>query len=362
MALSKIQSVMSPSSGSMRKNIIMNGGFTVNQRVPTGTNSGIGTDNYHMHDRWKLFCDYGTYDMIDEVLTASDTPYQYGFRKAMKLDVTSAVISPSTSNRLKLYQGIEGSHLQRLQYGHAGAKSVTVSFWVKATKTGTNTVFLYNDLPGQSAQIQVHQYTIDASNTWEKKEVIFTGNTAAGAIIPDDSANGMSLQFGLGGGTGYTGGAAQTTWGAYSSNKEMRGQVNHADDAANNFYITGIQMELGNFATDFEHQFYSDELRRCKRYFQYVHVLQDYNPQSDGAVPSTMYRSYAYDEPVRANPQFNITSTMQYYANNGTATNFPSTPSIADRENIGLTITEEITDGSGIRGYYTGTISVSADF
>lgn len=356
MALSKIQSVMSPSSGSMRKNIIMNGGFTVNQRVPTGTNSGIGTNNYHMHDRWKLFCDYGTYDMIDEVLTASDTPYQYGFRKAMKLDVTSAVISPSTSNKLKLYQGIEGSHLQRLQYGHAGAKSVTVSFWVKATKTGTNTVFLYNDLPGQSAQIQVHQYTIDASNTWEKKEVIFTGNTATGAIIPDDSANGMSLQFGLGGGTGYTGGAAQTTWGAYSSNKEMRGQVNHADDAANNFHITGIQMELGSFATDFEHQFYSDELRRCKRYFQYVHVLQDYAELSGHA---SMYRSYAYDEPVRTTPQFNITTALQYYST-GSNTAFPSTPGIADRENIGLTITE---DGmTNARGYFTGTISVSADF
>ena len=358
MALSKIQSVMSPSSGSMRKNIIMNGSFIVNQRVPTGTNSGVGTDNYHMHDRWKLFCDYGTYDMIEDVLTASDAPYQYGFRKAMKLDVTSAVVSPSTSNRLKLYQGIEGSHLQRLQYGHADAKSVTVSFWVKATKTGINTVFLYNDLPGQSAQIQVHQYTINASNTWEKKEVTFTGNTGAGAIIPDDSANGMSLQFGLGGGTGYTDGAAQTTWGAYSSNKEMRGQVNHADDVANNFHITGIQMELGNFATDFEHQFYSDELRRCKRYFQYVHILQDYASYTAG-VPDTMYRSYAYDEPIRTTPQFNITTALQYYSS-GTATAFPSTPGIADRENVGLTITEDgMTNASG---YFTGTISVSADF
>lgn len=348
---------MSPSSGSMRKNIIMNGAFTVNQRVPTGTNAGITGDDYHMHDRWKFFCDYGQFTMIEDVLTASDTPYQYGFRKAMKIDVTAAVISPSTSNRLKLYQGIEGRNLQRLQYGHANAKSVTVSFWVKATKTGINTVFLYNDLPGQSAQIQVHQYNIDASNTWEKKEITFTGQTSSVHIIPDDENNGMSLQFGLGGGSGYTDGAAQTTWGAYSSNKEMRGQVNHADDIANNFHITGIQMEVDDVASDFEHEFYTDELRRCKRYFQYVQILQDYNSNENSAV---MYRTFPYDEPMRVTPtQFLVTSTLRYY-NQGNANDFPSTPTFGDKNKVAVSIVEGgFTNG---RGYVDGVISAFADF
>ena len=278
----------------------------------------------------------------------------------MKLDVTVSVGSPSTSNRLKLYQGIEGRNLQTLQYGHANAKSVTVSFWVKATKTGTNTVFLYNDLPGQSAQIQVHQYNIDASNTWEKKEITFTGQTSSGYIIPDDENNGMTLQFGLGAGTGYTDGTAQTTWGAYSSNKEMRGQVNHADDTANNFHITGVQMELGNFATDFEHPFYTDELRRCKRYFQYINVLQDYDnvPATSGS--TVMYRSFPYDEPMRVAPtQFLVTSTMKYYSQ-GTSTSFATAPGISDKNKIGLVITED--DFTNGRGYHDGIISAFADF
>ncbi len=358
MALSKIQSAMSPDSGSMRKNLIMNGNFIVNQRVPGGSNTGVNTDNYHMHDRWKLFNNQATFRIDDNIIGVNDAPYTHGHRHTHKISVTSKQDNPNTGHRMKLYQGIEGKNLQRLQYGTSEAKSVTVSFWVYATQTGINNVLLYANPSGGSARQQGKQYTINQSNTWEYKQLTFTGDTQANQIIPNDETMGLSLQFMLGGGTSYTDGSLSNTWTAASSNNEMPNQTNHAGEDGNQFLLTGIQMEVGDSATDFEHENFSDELRRCKRYFQYVHVLQDYANFSSG-VPNVMYRSYSYDEQPRITPQFNITATLQYYSL-GTATNFPSTPEISDREKQGLTVTE--TGFTDVRGYYTGTISVFADF
>ena len=357
MALSKVQSVMSPNTGSMRKNRVMNGNFIVNQRVPGGANTGVNTDNYHMHDRWKLFNNQATFRVDDNIIGVNDAPYTHGHRHTHKITGTTKQDSPASGDRMKLYQGIEGKNLQRLQYGTSAAKSVTVSFWVYATQTGTNNVLLYANPSGGSARQQGKQYTINQSNTWEYKQLTFTGDTLSTQIIPNDETMGLSLQFMLGGGASYTGGSLSDTWTAASSNNEMPNQTNHASADNNRFLLTGIQMEVGDSATDFEHENFSDELRRCKRYFQYVHVLQDYAESGPGH--TVMYRSYAYDEPVRTTPQFNITTGLQYYST-GSGTAFPSTPGITDRENIGLVITE--TGMTNARGYYTGTISVFADF
>ena len=358
MALSKIQSIMSPNTGSMRKNLIMNGNFIVNQRVPGGSNTGVNGDGYRMHDRWKLFNNQATFTVSDNIIGVNDAPYTHGHRHTHKLSVTTKQDNPASGDRMKLYQGIEGKNLQHLQYGTSGAKSVTVSFWVYATQTGTNNVLLYANPSGGSARQQGKQYTINQSNTWEFKQLTFTGDTLSTQIIPNDETMGLSLQFMLGGGTGYTQGSLSDTWTTANSNNEMPNQTNHAGADGNQFLLTGIQMEVGDAATDFEHEYFSDELRRCKRYFQYVHVLQDYNDYGT-VMAGVMYRGYQYDELPRITPQFSITDTLQYYSG-GSAANFPNGTGITDRLKQGLIITQ--TGFSNGRGYFVGTISVFADF
>ena len=362
MPLSKIQSVMTPNTGSMRKNLIMNGNFIVNQRVPGGSNTGVNTDNYHMHDRWKLFNNQATFTVSDNIIGVNDAPYTHGHRHTHKLSVTTKQDSPASGDRMKLYQGIEGKNLQHLQYGTSGAKSVTVSFWVYATQTGTNNVLLYASPSSGSARQQGKQYTINQSNTWEFKQLTFTGDTLSTQIIPNDETMGLSLQFMLGGGTGYTQGSLSNTWTAANSNNEMPNQTNHAGADGNQFLLTGIQMEIGDAATDFEHENFSDELRRCKRYFQYVHIMQDYMDYGT-VMASIMYRGFKYEEPPRITPQFAVTDTLKYYTG-GSAANFPSPfPAgfgITDKHKNHLEITQ--TGFSNGRGYLDGTISVFADF
>ena len=134
--------------------------------MPGGTNTGVNTDNYHMHDRWKLFNNQATFRIDDNIIGVNDAPYTHGHRHTHKLSVTTKQDSPASGDRMKLYQGIEGKNLQHLQYGTSEAKSVTVSFWVYATQTGTNNVLLYANPSGGGARQQGKQYTINQSNTF----------------------------------------------------------------------------------------------------------------------------------------------------------------------------------------------------
>jgi hypothetical protein len=250
------------SSNLGRRNLVINGAMQVAQR---GTSqASISSAGYYVQDRFKVNTnDAGVWTQTQESLTTSDAPFQNGFTQALKLDCTTASASLAAAGTLQINQAIEGYNLQRLGSGSSGAKSITVSFWIKATKTGTNVLASYQDDGGKQVSAT---YTINVSNTWEFKTVTLPANTA-NAILNDNS-RGRLVTWYFAAGSNRTSGTLRNTWTAYAAADEAVGQVNHADNVANNIHITGIQVEVGDIATDFEHRSFGEELAACQRYFQ----------------------------------------------------------------------------------------------
>ena len=245
-------------SGSQQnfRNIIINGDMSIAQR---GTSeSGITSNGYYTADRMNIINEgIGTFT----VSQSTDVPSGQGFAKSMKWDCTTANASPS-SGFLGIRQSIEGQNLQYLKKGTANAESTTLSFWIKSNKTGTYIIELHDEDNNRTIS---QAYTISLASTWEKKTLTFDGDTS-GAFGND---NGRSLRVNLlfGAGTEYTSGSLQTAWGSRSNSKRAVGQVNLADSTSNELYITGVQLEAGTTASDFEFLPYDVSLNTCYRYY-----------------------------------------------------------------------------------------------
>ena len=242
--------------------LIINGDFAVAQRA-TSTSS-INSNGYHTVDRWQtnLSTAAGVWTQSQD----TTVPSGQGFAKSLKMDCTTADSSLAAGDRCVIQQAIEGQNLQSLKKGTSSAESLTVSFWVYATKTGTNIVELYdNDNTRQISK----SYTISSSNTWEKKVLNFAGDTS-GAFGNDNAAS-LYLNFYLAAGSTYSSGTLNTSWGSVTAANRAAGQVNHADSTSNNFYITGIQMEVGEFDStsvpSFPFESYTSNLIKCSRYY-----------------------------------------------------------------------------------------------
>ena len=158
----------------------------------------------------------------------------------------------------------EGQNLQYIKKGTASAKSLTLSFWVKSVKTGTYIVQI-EDVDNSSRFIS-KSYTIDSASTWEKKTITFAGDTTGS--LGNDNTSSLELNFWLGAGTDRTSGTLQTSWGSYTAANVAVGQVNFADSTSNDFWITGVQLEAGTTASDFEFLPHDVNLTRCQRYCQ----------------------------------------------------------------------------------------------
>jgi hypothetical protein len=182
---------------------------------------------------------------------------------SLKVDCTTADASLDANSIQYLEQRVEGQNLQYLKYGTANAESLTLSFWVKSNKTGTYTINLVNT--DAATRYSSQTYTILASNTWEKKTLVFSGDTSSG--FDNDNGNSFSVQINLAAGTNKSSGSPQT-WNTSVEANRAPGQVNLADDTANEWYITGVQLEAGTTASDFEFLPVDVNLQRCFRYFE----------------------------------------------------------------------------------------------
>jgi len=248
-----------PSTPSGRRNLIINGAKQIFQRSTSAT--GVTTDIYAAPDRWKTRV-FSTAEFT--ISQSTDVPSGQGFGSSCKWDCTTANASPSSTTFLIYEQRIEGQDLQRLAYGTSSAKSLTASFWVKSNKTGAYTVGLYS--PDGSRHIE-SSYTISSANTWEKKTITFAGDT--GGTINDDNGEGMRIWFHLGAGSNWSSGTHATTWSAYSQGDVLvDNQVNLSDSTSNEWYITGVQLEVGSVATEFEQRSFGEELALCQRYYE----------------------------------------------------------------------------------------------
>jgi hypothetical protein len=238
------------------RNKIINGAMQVSQR---GTSdSGITSSEYaDGPDRYKLGgSSFGT------VTVSQSTDSPNDFANSYKVDVTTANGSLSAGSLLEIQQSLEGQDVQDFAKGTSDAKQYALSFHVKSTKNGTYVVMLFDH---DNNRMVCKTYTVSDAN-WNKYTLIFPADTTG--AFGNDNAKSLSVKFILVAGTTFTSGTLQTTWGSSSNANSRVGQVNFADSTSNEWYLTGVQLEVGSVATEFEHKSFNQELALCKRYYQ----------------------------------------------------------------------------------------------
>ena len=241
----------------MFRNIVINGDMSLAQRSTSV--ASITTSGYKTVDRMNLaYNSLGTWTQSQ----STDVPTGQGFATSLKMDCTTADAAPSGADVLILEQIFEGQNLQYLKKGTANAVSLTLSFWVKSTKTGT---FIATLQDNDNSRTISNSYTVNVTDTWEKKTITFEGDTSG--VLGNDNGASLILQLWLGAGTDYTSGTLATSWESTVTANRAVGQVNIADSTSNDWYITGVQLEAGTTASDFEFLPVDVNLGRCQRYY-----------------------------------------------------------------------------------------------
>jgi hypothetical protein len=242
------------------RNIIINGSMDISQR---GTSFTSVTSNTYTLDRWMTSGSGYTLTITQD----TDVPTGQGFTKSAKLQVTTANTSPSAAENLQYQTRFEGQMLQYLKFGTSSAESLTMSFWVKSNLTGVYCTEFQND---DNDKTRGANFTISSANTWEKKTITISGDTASG--FTNDNNRSMRLSFGLMSGSNTTGtNASIANWVTRSSNLTSifpNLGVNFCSSTSNYINIAGVQLEAGQTSSDFEFLPVDVNLSRCQRYYQ----------------------------------------------------------------------------------------------
>ena len=247
-AITGLASINSGQIGGSRNKII-NGAMEINQR---GT-AAVAADGAMISDRWKEI-EAGGGNMTCQVV--ADAPAS--FRNSIKAIASTADDCSQAADEYRILHRIEGNNVVDLYYGNSGAKTTTLSFWVKSSLTGNFPVGLENSA---SNRTHVKQYTINSADTWEKKSVTFVGDETGTWLITNGV--GLMVNFVLGAGSNYTG-----TIDSWQGSRLYRGSSSVQFMATVNatYFVTGVQLEVGSTATDFEYRSFGEELALCQRY------------------------------------------------------------------------------------------------
>jgi hypothetical protein len=328
--------VLAPISSVMRNRII-NGAMVIDQR-----NAGASvtpTDGQFCVDRFSAGLTQASKFSFQQV---TDAPT--GFANSIKVTSLSAY-SVLTGDLFEVRQNIEGHNVADLGWGTANAKTVTLSFWVKSSLTGTFGGALSNDGLGRSYPFS---YTISAANTWEQKSITVAGDTS-GTWLTTNGV-GIRVRFSLGAGATYSGTAG--AWaGSYFTSATGATSVVGTNGAT--FYITGVQLEVGTQATSFEYRQYTTELQLCQRYF-YMICNGDSQTISVGSYYNASIIATAIQLPVemRTTPSLFQVSGTDYFRifRNDTFDTFNSFTGITRGSGRAFALDADSTGASGTAG------------
>ena len=309
-----------PSAGGLwsGRNMVINGAMNISQRSTSV--ASITSTGYYALDRWQVaIVNGGTWTMSQD----TDVPAAQGFLNSLKMDCTTADASFGAADYLYVRTKLEAQDCMRIRKGTANAEQVTVSFWTKSAKTGVHIVEL---LDNDNSRFVSASYTISSADTWENHSVTFPADTTG--AFADDNGAGLGIHFYMGAGSNYTSGSLGTTWGTTQANRAV-GQVNVADNTANNWYLTGVQLEVGTAITPFEHESYGETLQKCMRYYQ---LPQTWTAHSDGSTATAWKIQYTFAVPMRASPTIGTTGTPTVVKMNANAAG-PNTISVVPTAN-----------------------------
>ena len=308
------------------RNMVVNGGMTVSQRYETSEvqpgNNGHTLDQmrYDLSQSGKL-----------KVQQVTDAPA--GFSHSMK--VTSLSSYTSGANDYFLLQNfIEGTDTARLEWGTSEAQTVTLSFYVKSSITGVHACGIRNQ---NYTRANTQTYTINNANTWERKTVTFTGDTTGTWLKSTNS--GLKINFDLGSGSNFE--AASTgTW-LGTNDFITSNSVKFLETNGATWYITGIQLEVGDTVTSFEHKSYCEEIAKCQRYY---YLIYRRGSSSDGNIciggvgslytSSSIYIDLGFPTQMRAAPSLEVPSgNDKFQACPVSCTNFGSIGIVHSQKN-----------------------------
>jgi len=247
------------------RRINVNGAMTISQR---GTSFSTVSNNESTIDQFALTHAYGSSQMsVSHSTTSPD-----GFSNSYKLDVNTADTSIGSNQYVAIRHRVEAQNLQHLAFGTSSAKSISLSFYVRSNVTGTYAV---NIQQTDNSKKQVSAtYTINSADTWERKTFTFAGDTSG--VINNDTGDGFEILWYLVAGSDRTSGTARSTFTAYAKADEAAGQTaNILSSTSNEFYFTGVQLEVSDHATIFEHRSVGQELALCQRYYYVVADARD---------------------------------------------------------------------------------------
>ena len=253
------------------RNLIINGDFSVDQRN-SGSEVNPAVNGTFSLDRWKNTCNSAGKYKIQQV---SDSPD--GFYKSLKVTSLSA-LSVGSGEFQHIDHNIEGLNMNHLNFGSSAAKTITLSFFVKASITGTFPVAFRNNAYNRT---NVNTYTISSANTWEKKTITITGDTSGTWL--QTNGKGMRIAFALAGGSDYDVSSLSTWIGSNDFTHSSCTDLLATNGAT--LQLAGVQLEVGSVATDFEHRSFGQELALCMRYYE-THNSLATAKSTDGSITS----------------------------------------------------------------------------
>ena len=294
------------------KNRIINGAMVIDQRNAGSTVTVTNTNPYTL-DRWIAYNSVASSKYT--VQQSSTAPA--GFTNSL-LVTSSSAYSIAAGNYFLIDQVVEGYNWADLAWGTADAKTVTLSFWVRSSLTGT----FGGAFKSYSGSVQSYPftYTINAANTWEQKSITVAGPTSTWASSTTNGG-GVEVLFSLGTGSTYSGTAG--SWAA-SSYFSATGATSVVGTSGATWYVTGVQLEKGSTATSFDYRPYGTELALCQRYYQQIGKSNNvsYQPYGTGVCTTTTAATLIINLPVmmRGTPTFTFNgATNTFTGSVGTA-------------------------------------------
>jgi hypothetical protein len=292
MALIKVKERGRESINLGRRNLVINGAILLDQR-----NGGSATtptaDQTVTLDRFKARLNNASKYSVQQV---TDAPS--GFLKSLKV-TSAAATTVGTNDFYQIATPLEGYTTNVLAQGSSTAKQYTISFYVKSSLTGTFGGAYSNDT---GDRFYAWTYTIDVANTWERKSITITG--ATDGTWESTNGSGLHIYWTLGAGSGVQTSAG--VWGT-SFKRGATGTTNVVATNAATWQITGVQLEVGDTATEFEHRSYGEELALCQRYYQSYgrDTAAPFRINGSGNGGNVMLTGFMYPMEMRATPTIN---------------------------------------------------------
>jgi len=298
--------------------LIINGDMHVAERGTSSTS--VSTSSYQTCDRMQIvLSNLGAYTIIQEDLSSGDA-YNNGFKHAWRIDTTTADASPGSADLAIFRYKFEGQDVQVFKKGASNAETYTLAFWVKSNKTGVGQVNLSDT---DNTRMCSATYTISSADTWEHKVLNYAADTTG--AFGNDNAVSLQIDWFLDSGSNFEGGSAPTAWEAQSDgDRNASGNLNIGDNTANDWAITGIQLEVGTFSSTtlppFQFESFGDNLERCQRYFVTVDTVGETQAGFPGRAFSSSGIMFAVPLPcaLRVAPSASLTGTIRAFDDAGT--------------------------------------------